>query len=188
MALRRGFKTEASGLAKEVRGELGLSRYDRLDPFALARHLAVPVIPLSDLTATCSGAEYFLAVETGTFSAVTVFEGVRRIVVHNDTHSAARQNSNVTHELAHGLLLHPPAPALDRATGCRDWNDDHEAEADWLTGELLVTREMALAVARGKFSRESAMERLGISREMLQWRINVTGAAKQAAREGKRYR
>lgn len=187
MALRRGFKSEASDLAEEVRGELGLSRFDRLDPFALARHLAVPVIPLSDLTATCSGAQYFLAVEPGTLSAVTVFEGVRRIVVHNNTHSPARQNSNVTHELAHGLLLHAPAPALDSATGCRDWNADHEEEADWLTGELLVTRPMALAVARGKFSRESAMERLGVSRKMLQWRINVTGAAKQAAREGDRF-
>lgn len=183
MALRRGFKTEATALAKEIRSELHLSRFDRLDPFKLARHLEVPVMPLSDLTATCSAARYFLEVEPDTFSAATVFEGLRRIVVHNDTHSPARQYSNVTHELAHSLLLHPPAPALDPATGCRDWNADHEDEANWLTSELLVTREMALAVARGKVAREVAMDRLGVSRKMLQWRINATGAATQAARE-----
>ena len=31
MGLRRGFKTEATGLAKEIRGELGLGPFDRLD-------------------------------------------------------------------------------------------------------------------------------------------------------------
>lgn len=183
MALRRSFKTEAKALAKEVRAELGPGRLDRLDPFVLASHLEVPVISLSEFGNTCSAAQYFLEVEPGTFSAATVFEGLRRIVVHNDTHSAARQSSNITHELAHGLLLHPPAPALDPATGCRDWNADHEDEANWLTGELLVTREMALAVARGGIEREDAMDRFGVSQQMLQWRINATGAAKQAARE-----
>ena len=183
MALRRGFKSEATALAKEVRTELGLGRYDRLDPFVLASHLEVPVVPLSELAVTCSAAHYFLEVEPDTFSAATVFEGRRRIVVHNDKHSAARQSSNVTHELAHSLLLHPPAPALDPATGCRDWNADHEDEANWLTSELLVTRDMALVVARGRIEREDAMERFGVSQQMLQWRINATGAAKQAARE-----
>ena len=32
MGLRRGFKTEATGLAKEIRGELGLGPFNRLDP------------------------------------------------------------------------------------------------------------------------------------------------------------
>ncbi len=183
MALRRGFKTEASGLAGEVRRELGLGRFDRLDPFVLAGHLDVPVMPLTELSGTCDAVQYFLVIEPDAFSAATVFERHKRIVVHNDTHSAARQSSNVTHELAHGLLLHPPAPALDTATGCRAWNADHEDEANWLTGELLVTREMALAVARGKVARDDAMDRLGVSQQMLQWRINATGAAQRAARE-----
>lgn len=183
MALRRGFKAEAAELAKEIRDELGWDQFDRLDPFELARHLEVPVMPLSELSGSCSAAHYFLEVEPDTFSAATVFEGRKRIVIHNDTHSAARQNSNITHELAHGLLLHPAAPALDATTGCRDWNGDHEDKADWLTGEMLVTRPVALAVARGRMTREDAMDRFGISQQMLQWRINVTGAAKQAARE-----
>ena len=114
---------------------------------------------------------------------MTVFNGRRRVILHNDTHSQPRQHSNITHELCHCVLQHPPAAALDPVTGCRIWDSDHEDEANWLTGELLVTREVALAVARGKFAADEALARLGVSRPMLRWRVNATGAQKIAARE-----
>ena len=183
MALRRGFKTEATALAAELRTELGLGPFDRLDPLLLADHLAVPVMRLSELKATCSDARHFITVEPEAFSAVTVFRGRRRTILHNDSHSPPRQRSNITHELCHCALHHPPAPALDVATGCRLWDSDHEAEADWLTGELLVTRPMALAVAHGKFTLDAALSRLGVSRPMLRWRVNATGAQKIASRQ-----
>ena len=111
MGLRRGFKTEAAGLAKEIRLELGLGPFARLDPHELARHLDIPVLALSELEESAPDAvRYFLSTEPEAFSAVTVFRGHHRAVVHNDAHSEPRQNSNLTHELAHGLLLHEPAP------------------------------------------------------------------------------
>ena len=183
MALRRGFKSEAAALAQEVRAELGLGPFDRLDPRLLARHLGIPVVPLSELSASLPSAQHFLSVEQKAFSALTVFAGHRRMVVHNDSHSEARQNSNLAHELAHALLRHEPAAALDSKTGCRDWNDIKEQEADWLDGELLVTRQMALDVARGRLTRQDAQQRLGVSDQMLTWRINKTGAGKRVERE-----
>ena len=39
MTLRRGFKKEAAELAGDVRGELRLNPFARLDPYRLARHL-----------------------------------------------------------------------------------------------------------------------------------------------------
>ena len=183
MPLRRGFKTEATALAREVREELDLEPYDRLDPHKLAQHLDVPVLRLSNLVATCSSADHFLIIEPETFSAATVFEGRRRMVVHNDSHSEARQNSDLSHELSHGLLLHPPISALDATTGCRNWNSTHEDEANWLAGALLVTPEMALAAARGHFTIRQARLRLGVSSKMLQWRMNITGATVRVNRE-----
>ena len=193
MALRRGFKSEASALAKEVRAELGLGRLDRLDPCQLASHLNIPVVPLSDFSGTVSGAEHFLSIERNAFSALTVFHGHRRMIVHNDSHTEARRNSNLAHELAHALLRHEPAAALDSKTGCRDWNDSKEEEAQWLAGELLVTSDMALAVARGRLTRRQALDRLCVSEAMLKWRINKTGATvrverEQAGRKAKQYR
>ena len=183
MGLRWGFKKESATLAAEVRAELGLGPLDRLDPRQLAHHLDIPIVPLSDLAPTCRGALFFLDEERETFSALTVFDGHRRMIIHNDAHSPARQNSNLAHELAHGLLLHEPRPALDAQTGCRLCNSMNEDEANWLAGELLVTREMALAVERGRLTKQHAMERLGVSAQMLRYRIGVTGATKQAARE-----
>lgn len=185
--LRHGFKTEAEALAKEVRAELGLAKLDRLDPHQLARHLDIPVVGLSELPEDLPGAQYFLSVERGAFSAVTVFRRRRRVIMHNDSHSPARQNSNLTHELAHGLLLHESAPALDSLTGCRNWNDTNESEAAWLGGVLLVTKDMALAVARGWLTRKQALEQFGVSKRMLDWRLDMTGANKRVARERARW-
>ena len=130
----------------------------------------------------------FYPLEREAFSAVTVFDGHRRMIVHNDSHSPARQNSNLTHELSHGLLLHEPAPALDSKTGCRHWNDANESEAAWLGGVLLVTNDMALAVARGQLTRKQARQRFGVSEDMLRWRLDMTGSNKRVARERARRR
>ena len=183
MPLRWGFKSEAAALASEVRAELGLGQFGHLDPRQLAQYLSIHVVPLSDFVSTVQGAEHFLSVERNSFSALTVFFGHRRMIVHNDSHSEPRQNSNLAHELAHALLRHEPAAALDIGTGCRDWNDTKEQEAQWLAGELLVTSDMALAVVRGRLTRSQAMNRFGVSEAMLTWRINKTGAAKRVARE-----
>lgn len=183
MALRRGFKSEAAALALEVRTELGLGQLDRLDPRQLAQHLDIPIVGLSELATTLHAAQYFLSEDQSAFSAGTVFDGHRRMIVHNDCHSEARQNSNLAHELAHPLLFHEPTLALDLITGCRHWNDDNEDEANWLGGELLVTTDMALAVARGHLSQPEAQERWGVSYTMLKWRLNARGAAKRVQRE-----
>ena len=45
--MRRGFKTEANAIAREVRAELSLSSTAPLDVWQLAEHLDIPLIPLS---------------------------------------------------------------------------------------------------------------------------------------------
>lgn len=181
MAYRRGFKTEATATALEVRAELGLGPLERLDPRLLAEYLDIPIWDLTDLAARATAALHLVEVEPEVFSAVTVFRGTERTIVHNNGHAPARQNSNIAHELAHGLLLHPPTPALDNK-GCRDWDQDLEDEATWLASALLVTEAAALEVAFGRMSREDAMMQLRVSGPMLQMRLNATGALKRAAR------
>lgn len=182
MGYRRGFKSEANATAREIRAELRLKDLDKLDPWALAAHLLVPVEPLSDYARDAPLAvHHFTAVDSGAFSACTVFDGARRKIVHNDAHLPGRQASNVTHELGHALLLHPPTPALDDR-GCRQWNQDIEDEAQWLAGALLLTEDAALSIARQGVSVSAAAEHFGISEQMVTYRLNVTGARTRVAR------
>lgn len=181
MGYKRGFKSEAKGITAEVRAELGLTAYDRLDPFQLADHLEIPVLGLSDLALDAPRVRHLLDVEPEVFSAVTVFAGSRRTIVHNDAHAPTRQASNLAHELAHGLLLHPPTPALDNK-GCRHWNQDIEDEAAWLGGALLIPEKAALAIAQGRWSIGTGARHFGVSTRMVQYRVNATGAAKRVKR------
>lgn len=177
MKLRRGFKSEANGIAREVRRELRLRPPDPLDPHKLADHLSIPVIPLSDLKhESPATVKHFSRIDRSAFSAVTVFDGPSRTIIHNDSHSAGRQASNLAHELSHGLLLHPPRPALN-GQGCRDWDQEQELEANWLAGTLLVPDEAAVLVVRRGLSVAQAAEVYAVSEQMMKFRLNVTAAA-----------
>lgn len=173
-------KKHVTDLAYETRVELGLSPFDRLDPHALAEHLAIPVRKLSELRdENPRAAEYFLSRDPGAFSGVTVFYGTERIIIHNDAHSPARQASNICHELGHGLLLHDPTPAVD-GSGCREWDQVMEDQAQWMAGALLI-HEVGLVTAlrRGKDVGDIA-RRYGTSEDMVTWRINMTAAYRRA--------
>jgi Zn-dependent peptidase ImmA (M78 family) len=154
-----------------------------LNTRALARHLDIPLHPLSALTTddAVASIEYVYA-NNAVLSAMTIFPDwprARRLVIFNDHNSAARQNSDVAHELAHGLLLHEPRSAI--ANGCRDYDKTDEHEAAWLSGCLLVPREAAVLIAKGSTPIADAAHDYGCSNEMMTWRINSTGARKQAA-------
>jgi Zn-dependent peptidase ImmA (M78 family) len=146
--------------------------------------MAVPIITLSDFGADAPRAvSHFSRTDTAAFSAVTVFHGTRRTIVHNDAHTMARQANDVSHEISHGLLQHPPTPALDDQ-GCRNWNKDVEDEAAWLGAALLVSEEPALSVVRRRLTIEQAADQYGVSSELMSMRVNVTGARARVQRYG----
>ena len=180
--MNRGFKSEARKIASSVRRELGLARTAPLDVWELAEWLAVPVLPLSSFHTDAKHAvRYFGIVDQSVFSAVTVFDGPKRLIVHNDYHSAGRQASDVGHELSRGLLMHDPAPVLD-GRGCRYWSKEIEDEANWLSGVLLVPDEAALSVIRRRIPLDAAATMYGVSKQMMNFRINVSGARKRVRR------
>jgi Zn-dependent peptidase ImmA (M78 family) len=126
-------------------------------------------------------AHHLGVVDPEAFSAVTVFNGTRRKIIYNDAHAPGRCTSNIAHELSHALLLHPPTPPLDDR-GCRNWNQDLEDEADWLAGVLLVTEDATLSIVRRGMTVPAAAAEFGVSTQMLQWRINATGARTRVER------
>jgi Zn-dependent peptidase ImmA (M78 family) len=180
MTYRRGFKTEANEIVRDVRSELHLSLVAGLDPMRLAAHLGIPALTLSSFTARAKAAAFFLR-NTELFSALTVFDGSRRMIVYNDRHSPGRCNADIAHELAHALLFHQPTPALD-SSGSRNWNPTIEAEAVWLGAALLVPEAAALQIVRAQTPIAVAARDYGVSESVMALRLNVTGARARVAR------
>lgn len=176
------FRTGAEGIVESVRTELKLQNIVRLDPHSLAAHLDIPVISLTGLLALQlnvaglgQAVEFLQCDDQSELSAATVFSGSERIIIFNEKHPPARQASDICHELAHGLLLHEPAAALD-ARGCREWNSILEDEAGYLGGALLIPGKAARWVAKCGLSVEAAADRFRCSTQMVEWRLSMSGA------------
>ncbi len=179
-SLRRGFKGEAERLSLSVRAELGLKVDDRLDCLYLADQMGVPVISVTALGkdgARPESVSRLSAFEAG-FSALTVCDGTRRLIVYNPGEPPGRQANSLAHELSHIVLEHPSAPAIADG-GCRLWDATFEAQADWLAGALLVPREGALAWLKRGGNLNDGARHFGVSRWLFQWRVNQTGVARQ---------
>jgi Zn-dependent peptidase ImmA (M78 family) len=182
--VKRGFKAGAERIADETRAELRLNDAESLDPLLLAKHLCVPVLTMAQLAAVAPGNSfnrYFSVVDLDTFSAVTVFRGTKRLIVHNEHHHPNRQASNLSHELSHILLEHPPT-ALAGKDGRRHWNPEVEEEAAWLGAALLVPRSGILRMVKARCSVIQIAASYGVSESLCVWRIRQSGVHQQAER------
>lgn len=180
--LRRGFVAEANRWAMDLRAELGLSGSDPLCPWKLARHLEVPIYKLSQLPQCVERDLLYNRSKGHDFSAAACFDGLAAFIVTNDGNEPKRQASDIAHELAHILLRHPPAnPFLEN--GFREFTVDHEMEAERLGPTLLISDNAALRACRlitsGGFSLERISDAWGITKEVIQMRINLSGARRR---------
>jgi hypothetical protein len=187
--VKRGFKAGAERIATEVRSELSLDGDGLLDVWKLAEHLAIPVWTIRDAAKLAPGnsfARHLSHTDPDCFSAVTVFRGTKRFIIHNEHHHPNRQASNLAHEISHTLLEHEPTPVADGA-GRRYWDADVEDEASWLGAALLVPRDGALTMLKsGRTLAEIALH-FGVSESLCQWRIRQSGVEQQLER-WRRYR
>jgi hypothetical protein len=183
---RRGFKSWCEETALNVRQHQGLASTAPLSPFVLARELRVEVIQpddLRDLAGDVRGR--LIGQHSDCWSAITIPGKRRPLIVYNPSHSAARQNSDLMHELAHIFLGHKPTmlfvdPNTDLALRTHD--KAQEEEANWLAGSLLLPREVLLHIKSTGLTDESACRQYGVSAKMLSYRMNVSGVNLQQRR------
>lgn len=177
--LRYGFKKEAEDIALQTRGELKLSLTDPLDPFKLADHLGLIMMELSSLSMTCEAAVVTLTTRfSGDFSAALIPNGELIGLLVNDSHTIERQRASVTHECAHHLLGHEPQYHFTE-NGLRELDPRIEEEADCLADLLLVPNDAVVAMMRKLDSIDDAAVHFGVSRQLMQKRFNLSGAAKR---------
>ena len=183
MGLRRGFKTEANWYAREMRRELGLTPQCPLCPWKLAQHLGFKLSSLREFETQAPEAIAYLRSERGQtdFSAITLFVESVRWIIYNDGHMRKRQAADIAHELAHGLLMHPPKPPFD-AQGSRHYDAEKEDEANWLGPALLISDEAAVWVVEQGMSLFDASNHYTASTQVVRMRLNVSGAVVRIAR------
>ena len=181
--LRPGFKAEAENIAQLVRAELNLGTLDALDCFALAEAWGIPVVSIGELREDGADDRSILRLldEDAGFSATTVVLGTKRLIVYNPRQPRGRSASSLSHELSHLILEHEAAPAIGIG-GCRNWDGQQEAEADWLGATMLVPRESALEWMLRTGDLEDGARNFGVSVELFRWRVNHTGVAREVTR------
>lgn len=177
----RGFKAWCEKVAARHRSGLGLEPTDPLDPRALANHLGVQVWGADEVPGLDPRwLRILLNDEAESWSAVTLHENHKRLIIVNTAHRGGRPASNLAHELAHILLDHQPGRVDVSEDGLMLLNTyaaQQEDEARWLAGCLLLPRE-ALVRCAG-MNLEVAAKRYGVSVKMLRYRLDVTGVNMQ---------
>lgn len=189
--MRRGFKASCERMAEEQRRAVGLALDDPLDPERLAQHLGVTVWRPEDVPDLPEHSlSQLTKKDSDSWSAVTLQVGRSRLTIVNSAHAPTRQRSSIAHELAHLILAHSPSRIDVSERGylvLSTYEGEEEEEANWLSGALLVPREGLMRAFRGRQDRRALAEYFGVSLQLLEWRLRMTGVARQA-RRGAAYR
>ncbi|WP_375430977.1 ImmA/IrrE family metallo-endopeptidase [uncultured Friedmanniella sp.] len=176
-------KAELGRLAQAVREETGCGRFEPFDPWAWSKDNGVPFLSLDDLDISAEARDHFTVDRPGAWSAALTRAGMQHLVIYNPSHSAERTRSNLAHEVAHFAAEHALSDAwMDDSGRCGATSKSDEKEATELAGALLVPAEVAKAHAiRGKTA-ESLAETYGVSAEMANWRMQMSGGPTIAKR------
>lgn len=188
---QRGFKSWCEQVAIQRRKELDIPPTDPLPSHHLAQHLNVLVWRAEEVPNVDSAhLQVLLQDDPESWSAITLVVGPQPLIILNTAHSIARQSSDLMHELAHLIIGHEPAKVFVGESGTlmlNSFSKQQEDEANWLAGCLLLPREALLAIRRRRISDAEAQTRYGVSPQMFQYRINVSGIESQLKRAA-RYR
>lgn len=181
---KRGFKKWADDKSIELRQVLELKSNSPICAFDLCEHLKVRLLtPIEVQGLNPEMLKNLTGIGSSYWSAATIpLNDGNHIVIHNDKHSHARQQSNLMHELAHIICGHKVDKdklKLGLSGFLRDYNEEQENEAEWLGACLQLPRPALLwALKKGMSEQEIALY-YNASVEMTRFRINVTGVRKQ---------
>lgn len=173
--MRRGFKTEAKSLALELRAEIGLDAHAPFDPYAFASEYGILVVQLSSLNDPAR--DHFLKADGSALSGALIPTGTGVVILENDAQPLTRRRTTMCHELAHVVLEHEFGVSLSDERKC-GLGGEQEAEADWLSGEMLIPYDGAFQLARLNATDEHAAHEFDVSLAVARWRMNHSGARK----------
>jgi len=182
MTLKRGFKAHAERIAAAIRTELRLDSAKQVSPRGVAKIRGIEIVAGNKLI-PMARFEELKKLQADAFSACTFTPSPgNTVIVYYPLHHENRQNSDLAHEIAHVLLDHRLS-RLERLNGMSFFacDTEQEAEANWLAGCLLLPRDLLLRLLIDGFDEAGIAEQCHLSKQMVTYRINVTGIRRQLA-------
>tara|TARA_R110002049_G_scaffold293455_1_gene478464 strand:- start:653 stop:1246 length:594 start_codon:yes stop_codon:yes gene_type:complete len=179
-----GFKKWSDDKSISLRQEMGLYASQPLCAFKLCDYLKIPILSPKDIPDISENLLKEL-LETGqrNWSAASIpINDNDSIIVHNPTHSDARQQSNIMHELAHIICGHKIENSIlaNNLSGfLRNYDEKHENEAEWFGACLQLPRPALIYSLKNNLSEDDIALKYNASIEMVKYRINISGVKKQ---------
>ena len=160
--------------AAAVRWRLGLTPYDRLDPYALASHMNARVLAPEDFVDDVLARRLRHVAWDGTSFRLPGEPGI--VVVLNPARPPARRTATLLEELAHVLLDHRPT----RLTGGeRTYDAAQEREAFAFGAALLLPRELLAAEVRARRRAADVARRHRCSEALVLYRLRRVGLGRR---------
>jgi hypothetical protein len=179
VSLPHGFKANAERESLRLRSELGLAAAQAMDMNRLAGHLRVEIVSAGDLI-DITQLEELERIQAYSFSAATFEVAGRTFVVTSPLRPAARQASDIAHELSHVLLKHELSEIREvSGVPFRTCRPDEEEQATSFGGTLLLPRPLLVAAARQGLGPQQIAEKYNVTIEMARFRYNSTGVKNQ---------
>lgn len=170
--------------AQGLRQFAGLKKdTDRLDPFELAAHANLLVVPFEHVAALSSSArEHLLGAGkdawSGGAASIPLPDG-RTLIILNPTHNKNRHAATLMEEVSHVFLGHKAnelavKDASGKTTKTRDYNHAIEEEA-YSTGAaaLVPYSGLKMLIIEGRTAREIARH-YGVSSALVEFRIKIS--------------
>jgi Zn-dependent peptidase ImmA (M78 family) len=184
--VRRGFKTWCENAARSYRREMGQPPDSALDPRQLAKKLGIDVIVVANVIGLEEVHKVRLTNGEGhAWSAATLRDGKRSLIIVNEGQAVVRQNNSIAHEIGHIALEHK-APRMIMLEGglmvMADYDAVMEQEATIFAGAVLAPREALLGLISKGMTNHEIANYLGVSTSLIEMRKNITGIGFQLAR------
>lgn len=182
--MKRGFKAEAERKAIFYRQLLSLKEHDPLPSRQLADHLKIRLLTPKDIPhITDEILKVLLVTGKDNWSAAIYVKDDQHFIIHNPTHSAFRQESDIMHEIAHLLCGHELKDLETAMMGCllplRKYDQEQEDEAEWLGSCLQLPHKALFYYYKIKKMKEQDISKLfNASAQMVRYRISVSGVRK----------
>lgn len=186
---KHGFKKQSEDKAKEFRVALKKEIHEPLPAAMLAEYLELDIKTPIEIFGGAGDALNTL-INTDEWSALTLpCKSGRNIIIHNDTHSINRQESNIMHELAHNICGHETSKSQQiNGLGLfmREYNEEQEKEAEWLGACLQLPRIALLWALKRNMTQKEISEYYQASEDMVRFRVNTTGVKRQLSYRSKK--